>query len=311
MVGGSRKDEAVVINNTNVFAALSSLRRKKKKDSGSHMPTVGGKKSKEKEEGVFWAPAPLTVKSWADVDDEDDDDYYATTAPPTSVWGSAQSDPNLGKEAVDESETEEEGLDEVDDDIEEEHEDEYEHKTSERVEAIKKPAEAYVGRKDTERQLSKKELKKKGLEELDAVLAELGYAKREISGDNSHEKDCKAEDNGELQKRESAAGESKCGKKKKKKEKTSKEPKDFQDQPQGFDAGHKVKETAGTEKTEDVSTIDVKERLKKAIATKKKKSSKEMDAAARVAASEAAARAAKLAAAKKKEKSHYNQQPVR
>jgi hypothetical protein len=36
--------------------------------------------------------------------------------------------------------------------------------------------------KDTERQLSKKELKKKGLEELDAVLAELGYTNREDSG---------------------------------------------------------------------------------------------------------------------------------
>lgn len=36
--------------------------------------------------------------------------------------------------------------------------------------------------KDTERQLSKKELKKKGLEELDAVLAELGYPNRDTSG---------------------------------------------------------------------------------------------------------------------------------
>ena len=41
----------------------------------------------------FWAPAPLSVKSWADVDDEDDDDYYATTAPPP-VWGVA-----VGKDA--------------------------------------------------------------------------------------------------------------------------------------------------------------------------------------------------------------------
>lgn len=42
--------------------------------------------------------------------------------------------------------------------------------------------EAIVAPKDTERQLSKKELKKKGLEELDAVLAELGYAKKDTSG---------------------------------------------------------------------------------------------------------------------------------
>ncbi|CAI9766730.1 unnamed protein product [Fraxinus pennsylvanica] len=44
-------------------------------------------KSKEPENEkpqMFWAPAPLTAKSWADVDD---DDYYATIAPPQSPWG--------------------------------------------------------------------------------------------------------------------------------------------------------------------------------------------------------------------------------
>ncbi|ONM01247.1 hypothetical protein ZEAMMB73_Zm00001d030657 [Zea mays] len=35
----------------------------------------------------FWAPAPLTTKSWADV--EDDNDYFATTASPRLVWGTA------------------------------------------------------------------------------------------------------------------------------------------------------------------------------------------------------------------------------
>ncbi|PWZ37795.1 Kinesin-like protein KIN-7L [Zea mays] len=35
----------------------------------------------------FWAPAPLTTKSWADV--EDDDHYFATTASPRPVWGTA------------------------------------------------------------------------------------------------------------------------------------------------------------------------------------------------------------------------------
>lgn len=41
--------------------------------------------------------------------------------------------------------------------------------------------------KDTERQLSKKELKKKGLEELEAALAELGYTNKETSDqDGTH-----------------------------------------------------------------------------------------------------------------------------
>ena len=46
---------------------------------------------------MYWAPAPLTVKTWADVDDEDDDDYYATTAPPQAMWGGS------GVEKVDET----------------------------------------------------------------------------------------------------------------------------------------------------------------------------------------------------------------
>jgi len=50
-----------------------------------------------------------------------------------------------------------------------------------------KPAEPSVVTKEAERQLSKKELKKKGLEELEAVLAELGYSSKEPSGqDDSH-----------------------------------------------------------------------------------------------------------------------------
>lgn len=45
----------------------------------------------------------------------------------------------------------------------------------------KMPIEAPPAFKETERQLSKKELKKKGLEELEAVLAEFGYMNREKS----------------------------------------------------------------------------------------------------------------------------------
>lgn len=91
--GGNRKDDPIAINSTNVFAALGSLKKKKKSDKeqgsskkGSSSKKKQDKESKAEKEQVFWAPAPLTVKSWADVDDEDDDDYYATTAPPP-VWG--------------------------------------------------------------------------------------------------------------------------------------------------------------------------------------------------------------------------------
>ena len=73
-----------------------------------------------------------------------------------------------------ESESEDEGLDEVDDDDEHEHEHEHEPEVpSEKELVAEKPAEV-LPPKDTDRQLSKKELKKKELAELDAVLAELG-----------------------------------------------------------------------------------------------------------------------------------------
>lgn len=118
--GGSRRDESVVINSTNVFAALGSLKKKKKpSEKGSSKGKSGGgsgsaKKSSEKEpvKEVFWAPTPLTKKSWADVDDDDDDDYYAVTAPPQSVWGASaaadDNDPAAAKESEHEHEPESE-----------------------------------------------------------------------------------------------------------------------------------------------------------------------------------------------------------
>ena len=67
----------------------------------------------------------------------------------------------------------EEGLDEVDDDNDEENEHEPEvHAEKESV--VEKPAEI-VAPKESERQLSKKELKKKELAELEEMLAQFGY----------------------------------------------------------------------------------------------------------------------------------------
>lgn len=87
-----------------------------------------------------------------------------------------------------ESESESEGLDDADDDAEDEHENDLD--VPEEVEPVpQKPAEPPVVTKEAERQLSKKELKKKGLEELEAVLAELGYSSKEPSSqDDSHGK---------------------------------------------------------------------------------------------------------------------------
>lgn len=77
-------------------------------------------------------------------------------------------------------ETDEEDLDdEVDDGAEDEHEHESEDVSAEP--AVKPVAAPPAPPKDTERQLSKKELKKKELAELDAVLAELG-----LSGNSSN-----------------------------------------------------------------------------------------------------------------------------
>ncbi|KAE8691341.1 hypothetical protein F3Y22_tig00110890pilonHSYRG00956 [Hibiscus syriacus] len=98
--GGSRWDEgSVVITSTNVFAALETLRKKKKSDKDRRSRKSSSKSQQQKsqqepESQVFWTPAPLTVKSWADVDDEDDDDFYAMTALPQSVWGTSEPSQN-------------------------------------------------------------------------------------------------------------------------------------------------------------------------------------------------------------------------
>ncbi|KAI3468274.1 hypothetical protein Pfo_024937 [Paulownia fortunei] len=326
--GGNRRDEgSFTVSNTNVFAALESLRKKKKSDkekgsskgskSSSKAAAAGKSKEAEEEKQVYWAPAPLTVKSWADVDDEDDDDYYATTAPPQVIWGGSglnKAEETQKLDPVEESESEDELLDEGDDDVEEE----LDHETEVQQQPeplVKKPVEVSPAPKETERQLSKKERRKKELAELEAILADFGVNSKEKAEDEPSDvnKDSKeGQLNGDAEKKDSALAESKSAKKKKKKDKASKEVKEPQDQPNSSDVPNEQEENAGTEQVEeDASAVDVKERLKKVASAKKKKSNKEMDSAARAAAVEAAARSAKLAAAKKKEKNHYNQQPMR
>ncbi|KAL3819049.1 hypothetical protein ACJIZ3_004954 [Penstemon smallii] len=326
--GGNRRDEgSFTVSNTNVFAALETLRKKKKSDkdkgsskgskSSASKSAAGKSKVVDEEKKVFWAPAPLTVKSWADVDDEDDDDYYATTAPPQAIWGGSgldKAEETQKPDPVEETESEDELLDEGDDDVEDEQD--HEPEVQEQVEpVVQKPVEASPAPRETERQLSKKERRKKELAELEAILADFGVnpndkAEEEPADANKERKE--GQPNGDAEKKDIAPAESKSAKKKKKKEKASKEAKEPQDQPNSSEVPNGQDEAAKTEQVEeDASAVDVKERLKKVASSKKKKSSKEMDAAARAAAVEAAARNARVAAAKKKEKNHYNQQPMR
>ncbi|KAL1372319.1 hypothetical protein AAHE18_01G195400 [Arachis hypogaea] len=251
--GGSRREEAPVINSSNVFATLGSLKKKKKKPEILRRNRLHPRGEPPREKGGFLAPAPLTSKSWADVDDEDDDDYYAITAPPQSVWGAPVA-------AAAESEAHAEAEDEHENDLEAPIEPET---------VVKKPREPSLSTKETEEQLSKKELKKKELEELEAVLAELGLQKEPGSQADSHglnlfmqtfantfASPAKMTDYIEISYLESFT----CPGRKK-----------------------TTTETAGTGKAEDAPVTDVKEWHKKVASVKKKKSSKEMDAAARSA----------------------------
>ncbi|KAK4795665.1 hypothetical protein SAY86_027991 [Trapa natans] len=322
--GGSRRDErSFAINNGNVFAALEILRKKKKSDkykasrSSSKATTKTALKDLEVAP-VFWAPAPLNNKSWADVDDDDDDDYYATAEPLQTAWA----EPPQCKEqdsTFDEASaisilsllryidcmlfgaiyhclsphksrysSEEDILDEGDEDIEEDIEEEHDHEIEVPIlpePVSQKPVCTYIATKETERQLSKKERKKKELAELEALLAD--FAVKDDDQDESVVK---------------ILADFCHGKKDKSSSKEAKED---------VLCGPKTKTTPEPAEEEDSTSVHVKERLKKLASLKKKKSSKEMDAAARAASQEAATRSAELAAAKKKEKNHYNQQPLR
>ncbi|OEL14720.1 hypothetical protein BAE44_0024260 [Dichanthelium oligosanthes] len=98
--GGSRRagaaEEPARIGTGNVFAALDTLKKKKKKPAADKPAP-----KEEPKPEVFWAPAPLAAKSWADVEDDDDDDYFATTAPPPRpVWGTDSRDAAAKDEEV-------------------------------------------------------------------------------------------------------------------------------------------------------------------------------------------------------------------
>ncbi|MCE0482525.1 hypothetical protein HAX54_041354 [Datura stramonium] len=96
-----------------------------------------------------------------------------------------------------------------------------------------------------------------------------------VSFDVSHhnkEGDQQGED---IEKTNGVTTEPKIAKKKKKKDKASKEVKESEDHPNNVNAAIGPEETERAGQVEDASTVDVKERLKRAASAKKKKSKKE------------------------------------
>eukprot|EP01018_Ginkgo_biloba_P007049 Gb_40661 [translate_table: standard] len=295
MFAGTKKDNGVVaINTDNIFAALESRKKKsgKKKESNKD-----AKKATQ-----FWTNAPVTVKSWADC--EDDDDYFASAPPP--VWGKEQSREQV---EADKEESDDQEEDDIDEEADEEIEERQENDAESSLDAASgEPLVLQVNKtREPEKQLSKKEIKKKELAELDKVLAEFGLLTKEANGTNeSQEKKTESEAKEVLECKPSRPilAESKTTKKRKaKKEK-------FKEEEVGTTANGNEQDQIVDNKLETNAVVaDPKAVLKKLVSQQKKKSGKESDTAAKAAAAEAAARAAKQAAAKKKDKMHYNQHP--
>ncbi|CAM6025002.1 unnamed protein product [Sphagnum balticum] len=318
--GGTRRGDdgssAALLSTTNIFAALESRRRsskssKKKKDESKEKQSASKSETENliTEPVQFWAPSQVTVKSWADCDD-DDEDYYATTAPPPEEHSPelTHTDPEIrlnqeeGSED-DEGEEEEQGFeDDLDNDKESEENGELSGTSAGNMEM---PALE----KKPDRQLSKKELKKKGLAELEAVLAEFGLSQTDENGDEIFDENNEEPENKQIGGEYPSPVGSKSSKRRKAKKEKSFKDADVPLTPSS-EAGIREEDSSVAD-LGDAVTTDPKEVLRRLATLKKKKSMKDADAAAKAAASEAAARAARLAAAKKKEKTHYNQQPVR
>lgn len=309
-----RDDGLPAISSTNIFSALESRRRRSsKKRSDKEKADSKNKEAQQQETAttLVWTPTPVSVASWADCE-EDDDDYFAMPALPPIVDQPSDAAPDAVQEDLSQ---ESDGDEEIEDADEENEEEEPETEATEVAVDVKVALVLPIAR-EPDRQLSKKELKKKELAELDAVLAELGLNQKDEKDSTEpaevNEEHGNGEVNGQLENLGSGAvlTESKSSKRRKaKKEKPAKDGKDEEDT---LELDAVSKEYAFAEDGEvNSGPADRKEVLKKIASMKKKKSFKEGDGAAKAAAAEAAARTAKLAAAKKKEKNHYNQQPVR
>ncbi|KAI5068171.1 hypothetical protein GOP47_0016516 [Adiantum capillus-veneris] len=169
MVGGwnKRDDGASAISSTNIFAALKSSRTKSNK--------------KASDSTVAQARVPTQVRpvtSWADCED-DDDDYFAMQAlPPLPSLDDDRAQAGVEEEDEDADDDDEvesihgegsEGYDEVEEGNEENKEPE-----SYKANKLGTDVKVHIAAREPDRQLSKKDLKKKELAELEAALVELG-----------------------------------------------------------------------------------------------------------------------------------------
>ncbi|GAQ87278.1 hypothetical protein KFL_003420170 [Klebsormidium nitens] len=329
MVGGKREEVPVAtITSSNIFAALEKKKKSKKPKDGA--TKKDGKKAKgDAAPSVdVWQAAPIQVASWADC--EDDDDFGGLG--PVPQWGNdtatvAQEDKQAAEE---ESDEEIEALQHGEDDHDDERDgdegtaadaDDDADEQGEGAGEAGAPREAATAvvavPREPERQLSKKELKKKEMEDLEKVLAELGIqAKangvapelRPVAEDKEDAAREEEEDDG-------ARGEAGLPRTKSKKSKKKKDRSEVAEE--GAEATAANGESKGDEPSDDVEAadegplLDPKEALKRLKSQKSTKKSDSVAARAKAAIEEAAKRKAKLAKAKSKDKSHYNQQPVR
>eukprot|EP00656_Telonema_subtile_P002888 TRINITY_DN11322_c0_g1_i1.p1 TRINITY_DN11322_c0_g1~~TRINITY_DN11322_c0_g1_i1.p1 ORF type:complete len:261 (-),score=105.48 TRINITY_DN11322_c0_g1_i1:214-996(-) len=142
---------------SNLFASLLDDDSKKKKKKEKEKKVV----SKEPEPLKSLSPMPSAPINWADCADSDDDMFGSSPA----KWGDEMTEEAPAAEA-EEEEADEEEEEEADEEVQEEEEEEPEAELTIRSRVAKPAAE--------EKQLSKKELKRLEMEELDKALEELG-----------------------------------------------------------------------------------------------------------------------------------------
>lgn len=295
---------------TNAFAALQKTSKKDKKEDKKKKSkkSKADKQAEALEHAIFSQPS-ISVSNWADCD-TDDDDFHA--APLPSLEGLGHVDNGAEEHHEEEEEEEEEEhhdsdaeaeleeharWDEVDDhDHEDEHEDEGEKEEAEAEVVVVRPV---LPAAEPEKQMSKKELKKKEMEDLDAVLNELGLAPASASEQEKAEKKKKKKD---------------------KKKQVQEAAENAENQPPATAATISAKEAEKAEEQQedeieeggaDAAEMDpdkIKAQLAKKAAKGKGASRPKSGKISSIAAKEAKARAAK---GKKKDTSSYNQAPTR
>jgi len=303
---------------SNAFAALEVRKAKKKKAKESDKKKKSGKEAARKEDTLqlereIFSRPQLNVSNWADCDDEDDD-FDPASQPgaggDTSACGNGhpQDDGHESEEEIDlekefgvelgpEAEPEVENAAGVDDGVEGQAKSDGDE-VQEQVVSTQQRNESRGA--PPERTMSKKEIKKKEMEELDAMLAELG-----IAPDDSGKKEVNGESSGLKRKKSRRKNLSiDAGPAENKAEPLN--PLNTNDDSQPSATQEEQEEST---QEEGVLDPEVAKPLKPRLSSKKKSQKKLAGSAAAVAAAaEARARSKKKG---KKDTSHYNQAPTR